>query len=115
MPDLDHYRYKAEGTLDGAKFLHEGEVYAEHSWDAAELAEAEVRAQFPGVTLKNDDLAHGITSSPRVFVTRDVVNRAVARGQRDIKGNLLRVPLPKAFRTGIPPKTTIERQPHDEP
>jgi hypothetical protein len=110
MSDLDHYRYKAEGTLNGEKFTAEGEVYASHSWEAAELAEAEVRANYPGVILKDDEPERGVTSSPQVFVTRDIVNRAVARGQRcPATGNLLPEPIPDDFVTG--PKKPTEIKP----
>jgi len=113
MPDIDCYKYTAEGTLHGEKFKHEGIVYAEHAWDAGELAEAEVREKFPGVILKGDEPEHGATSSPQVFVTRDIVNRAVSRGKRDPKtGALLHEEIPEAFRTGPPSKPpTINRQP----
>lgn len=110
MPDLDCYRYKAEGTLGGAAFTHEGVVYAEHSWDAADLAEDEVREKFPGVVLKDDEPARGVTSSPQVFVTRDIVNRAVSRGQRCPKtGALLPEPIPDEFITGPRNPPTITR------
>ena len=86
MTDIDQYRYKAVGKLDGVDFLHEGEVYAENAWDAGDLAEEEVRSLFPGVILKDDEPERGVTSSPQVFVTRDIVNRAVRRcHEQDIK------------------------------
>lgn len=111
MADIDCYKYTAEGTLNGEKFKHEGVVYAEHAWDAGELAEAEVRGKFPGVILKDDEPERGVTSSPQVFVTRDIVNRAVSRGKRDPKtGALLHDDIPEAFRTDTPAATTIEPQ-----
>lgn len=112
MPDIDCYKYTAEGTLNGEKFKHEGVVYAEHAWDAGELAEAEVRAQFPGVILKDDEPERGVTSSPQVFVTRDIVNRAVSRGKRDLKtGALLHEEIPESLRVEPSKPPTIERQP----
>ncbi len=112
MADLDQYRYKAEGTLDGEKFTAEGEVYASHAWDAAELAEAEVRANYPGVILKDDEPERGVRSSPQVFVTRDIVNRAVARGQRClVSGELLAEPIPDEFVTGPRKPAEIRRNP----
>lgn len=110
MADLDQYRYKAEGTLNGEKFEHEGEVYGEHAWDAAEMAEAEVREKFPGVILKDDEPERGVRSSPQVFVTRDLVNRAVERGQRcQVSGELLAEPIPDEFVTGPRKPPTITR------
>ena len=92
MADIDCYKYKAKGALNGAKFAHEDVVYAEHAWDAAELAEAEVRCKFPGVVLEGDELERGVTSSPQVFVTRDIVNRAVGKSTL---GALLQQEIPK--------------------
>jgi hypothetical protein len=112
VPDIDCYKYTAEGTLNGEKFKHEGVVYAEHAWDAGELAEAEVRAQFPGVILKDDEPERGVTSSPQVFVTRDIVNRVVANSRRHpTTGALLHEEIPEAFRVEPSKPPTIERQP----
>ncbi len=100
------------GTLNGVEFKHEGVVYAEHAWDAGELAEAEVRTQFPGVILKDDEPERGVTSSPQVFVTRDIVNRAVSRGKRDPNtGALLREEIPDEFVAGEHKPPTIEHFP----
>lgn len=115
MSDLDCYSYKAEGKLDGKDFLHEGTVYAEHAWDAGELAEEEVRSMFPGVILKDDEPERGVTSSPQVYVTRDIVNRAVSRGHRDARGNLRAEPIPDEFVTGPPTPARIERKSSEPP
>lgn len=74
---IDSYRYEARGTLEGRPFSHAGVVYAEYGWEAAELAEEEVRTEFPGVVLSGDDPSRGVTCSPKVFVTRDIVNRII--------------------------------------
>lgn len=106
MANIDCYKYKAEGTLNGDKFTHEGVVYAEHSWDAAELAEAEVRSAFPGVILNDDEPALGVTSSPQVLVTRDIVNRVVADSRRHpATGALIREEIPEAFQVDPQPPT----------
>ena len=108
MSNIDCYRYKAEGTLHGAKFKHEGTVYAENAWDAAELAEADARSEFPGVILKDDDPERGVTGSPKVYVTRDIVNESVSRARRSpLTGSILREELPVEFKPNTSDATEL--------
>jgi hypothetical protein len=107
---MDTYRYEAEGTFNGRKVTHRGVVYDTTAFEAAEQADEEVRALYPGIVLKGDNPATGGTESPKVFVTRDIVNRIVAGSKRDENtGALLREELPAEFKVG-PAVTTITNE-----
>ncbi len=103
---MDKYRYVAKGTHETKIIRHEGEVTAATAFEAAELADKEVRNLFPGIVLEDDDAAG--PGTPVVFVKREIVNRIVTNSKRDlVTGALLREELPEEFKTQYPATTRI--------